>query len=155
MIKVFRISKTKYIEDLSGTGAKRYGGRWNAPGTYALYTSQARSLALLELIVNLEGLESLRQDYSLAAFELDERQIVDLRDDFNPFIASKMGYASFRQAALFFFLEKPAPVLRVPSILIPKEYNFIFNPLHPDFENIRLLNVESIVFDSRFLTLMQ
>ena len=46
-MKVYRISKCEYIEDLEGTGAARYPGRWNSKGVYILYTAATPSLALL------------------------------------------------------------------------------------------------------------
>ena len=37
MIKVYRISKTKFENDHSGEGAKLYGGRWNNQGVACIY----------------------------------------------------------------------------------------------------------------------
>lgn len=47
-MRVYRIAKTKYIRDLSGTGARIYGGRWNKKGLGILYTSENRALATVE-----------------------------------------------------------------------------------------------------------
>ena len=44
-MQVYRISRTEFIRDLDGTGAKIYGGRWNRVGIPVLYTSQAKSLS--------------------------------------------------------------------------------------------------------------
>jgi RES domain-containing protein len=55
---VYRIVKNRArVNDLSGTGAFMNGGRWNYEGTYALYTSEYRSLALLETLVHTEDEE--------------------------------------------------------------------------------------------------
>jgi len=35
---VHRITSSKYIRDLSGYGAWKYGGRWNNPSCFMLYT---------------------------------------------------------------------------------------------------------------------
>ena len=49
---VYRICNSLYAADISGTGAKLTGGRWNTKGIPALYVSQHISLAVLEMLVN-------------------------------------------------------------------------------------------------------
>ena len=49
---VFRIAKQEFVHDLSGTGARLYGGRWNSKGSSMLYTSENRALAMLETMVH-------------------------------------------------------------------------------------------------------
>ncbi|HIP83811.1 MAG TPA: RES domain-containing protein [Desulfocapsa sulfexigens] len=39
----YRIGKKQFINDLSGTGAAMYGGRWNYPGYRVVYMLQNRS----------------------------------------------------------------------------------------------------------------
>ncbi len=51
--EVYRITKERYSEDLSGAGARRFGGRWNSRGVPVVYASQHRSLCLLEFLVHL------------------------------------------------------------------------------------------------------
>ena len=58
---VYRITNQKYSHDISGTGAKTFGGRWNSKGMAMLYTSQHISLALLEMLVHTQF-----TDYSIA-----------------------------------------------------------------------------------------
>ncbi|MCI0493899.1 RES family NAD+ phosphorylase, partial [candidate division KSB1 bacterium] len=41
------------MNDLTGTGARQYGGRWNHKGTGIIYTSESRSLAILEYLVHV------------------------------------------------------------------------------------------------------
>ena len=52
-MRLFRIAKTQYIGDTTGTGARLYGGRWNEKGVGLIYTSESRSLAALEFLVHL------------------------------------------------------------------------------------------------------
>ena len=49
---VFRICNPQFSEDISGTGAKLYGGRWNSKGVAALYASEHISLSVLEMLVH-------------------------------------------------------------------------------------------------------
>ncbi|HLR38131.1 MAG TPA: RES family NAD+ phosphorylase, partial [Chitinophagaceae bacterium] len=53
MKALYRIAKCHYIDDLSGTGAKTYGGRWNSKGHPVIYTAGSRSLAALETLVHI------------------------------------------------------------------------------------------------------
>lgn len=40
-------------------------------------------------------------------------------------------------------------VIRVPSTVVPREYNYIINPLHPQARQVKLVSVEDFVFDVR------
>ncbi|MBK7637232.1 MAG: RES family NAD+ phosphorylase [Saprospiraceae bacterium] len=80
-MEVYRICRSKYSNDLSGEGAKLYGGRWNRPGIAALYTSESRALALLELIVHFNSANALCLDYDFLALSIDETQIVSLCEE--------------------------------------------------------------------------
>jgi RES domain-containing protein len=43
-------------------------------------------------------------------------------------------------------------VLRVPSVMIPSESNFVLNPEHPDFSrSVRIAETRSFAFDRRLL----
>lgn len=42
-------------------------------------------------------------------------------------------------------------VLKVPSVIIPSESNFLINPAHPDFASLRIDPPEPFVFDPAFL----
>ncbi|MCF2447158.1 RES family NAD+ phosphorylase [Dyadobacter sp. CY345] len=55
---LYRIAKKKErARDLSGQGAASEGGRWNSEGIFALYTSESRALAMLELLVHVDETE--------------------------------------------------------------------------------------------------
>ena len=46
---------------------------------------------------------------------------------------------------------RSSPVLRVPSILIPEESNYILNPEHPRAEEVEMGAPQPFTFDPRFL----
>lgn len=69
-MECFRIAQAQYARDLTGTGARLYGGRWNSEGHRAIYAASYRSLALLEVLVHLD-LNSLQERvYEMAILSL-------------------------------------------------------------------------------------
>jgi len=49
-----------------------------------------------------------------------------------------------------FIKQNKAAVLKVPSSIVPDEYNYLINPNHPDSKKIRVLSTQRLVFDGRF-----
>jgi len=149
---VFRISKGMYAHDLSGRGAEKAGGRWNSRGIPVLYTSQSRALATLELAVHM-SFGYLPKDYKLTSIELPDqyglREIAeeDLPEDWKqyPFsgITQKIGNEWIRQVDDL--------ILKVPSVVVQEEFNFLVNPLHPDFKYVKIKEVKTFEFDLRLL----
>ena len=72
MINVYRIGKNKYIKDLSGEGARLYGGRWNYTGYRVLYASESLALAILEYITKTGAVETELKDLSIAYLEIED-----------------------------------------------------------------------------------
>ena len=68
---VYRISKARYKNDISGTGAKLYGSRWNIAGVPMLYTAENISLAVLEILVHLQDVE-IPTDYWLVKIQVPD-----------------------------------------------------------------------------------
>ena len=74
---VFRLGKTQYKNDLTGIGAKLFGGRWNNPGTACLYTAENRSLALLEYTVNV-NVSEIPRALSFTLIEIPDENVTEL-----------------------------------------------------------------------------
>lgn len=49
---LYRLARKTYADQLDGKGTALFGGRWSSPGRPVIYTSEHRSLALLEYSVN-------------------------------------------------------------------------------------------------------
>lgn len=148
---VYRFSKGKYRNDLSGKGAEMYGGRWNSKGTAMLYTSQSRALAFAEIAVHLP-LGIVPKDYFLISIEIPisattlELKEKDLPADWrsNPHSDSTQKLGDEFVAALKYL------VLRVPSAVVPGDHNYLVNPAHPLIKTIQITGTEPFEFDSRF-----
>lgn len=145
---VYRISNTAYSDDISGTGAKLQGARWNSRGVQALYTAQFISLAVLEMLVNTNF-----KDYAIPLDLLyihfpDGASVTNIElKNLKTNWASDFEYT--RYIGDEFFKQKESLVLRVPSAVIQEEYNYIANPLHPDFKKIKIHKTKSFWPDER------
>jgi RES domain-containing protein len=80
---LYRIAKCNYAGDLSGTGARLYGGRWNSEGKPMLYTASSRALAVLEVLVHLSPL-LVPNNFCLVEIEVPENSIYTLTPDLLP-----------------------------------------------------------------------
>jgi RES domain-containing protein len=149
-VKAWRITQQKHAKTaFSGEGARLYGGRWNSPGVAMVYVAQSQSLAVLEVLVHLDAPALLNKyvfleatfDASLA-IELDRASLPkNWRSDPIPKAVQAIGdrWASSGGSA----------VLRVPSVLVPEESNFLLNPRHPDFGKITVSRPQPFRFDAR------
>lgn len=146
---VYMISRDKYIHDLSGAGAKAYGGRWNKPGTAALYTSEVRSLALLELIVHFNSSAAFNMNYYFVCIEIDESKIMHVNPHVLPENLSGLNLHSLWNITESYFSSKELLGIKVPSIIVPKEYNFVLNPLSFYYNDVRIAHNEPAVIDAR------
>src|SRR4051812_48166594 len=102
-----------------------YGGRWNEPGTQAIYTAGSRSLAALEVLVHYSVLP---RDFVVTPIRIpDGIDVIEISPAGLPNGWQTMtGYAGTQ--ALGTLELGHAPVLRVPSAVIPQESNFVLNP---------------------------
>lgn len=146
---IYRISRTKFINDLSGEGAKLYGGRWNRPGVPMLYTSQARSLALLELIVHFNASSALQLDYSFLSLSVPDAYVIDIEENIFAETNINLSTEMFLKLSEEYFSKKNVMALRVPSVIIPQEFNVLLNPLHVNFSKIKIQRIEPIFLDKR------
>ncbi len=150
-MEVFRLSSSKYANDLSGTGAKIHGGRWNRKGDAVLYTAGTRALALVEVLVHTTN-AFLPISYQLITIYIPDDSILtiptkSLPEDWNniePSDSTTKISASWLNAAEYL-------TLRVPSVVVEGEYNFLINPAHPDFSKVKILRNEAFNFDSRLI----
>ena len=147
-MKVFRISKQKYINDLSGTGASLFPGRWNSKGKFILYTAQSAALALLESVVHLNELPDMQ--YSLATIVIPDHSIITISEKdlpanwttFPPVDSLKKFGDKFLAANIHL-------ALMIPSAIMPEENNLLINPGHADFNQVVIERVREITMDQR------
>jgi len=136
----------RQFANLSGTGARQYGGRFNPPGIPAVYTSQSIALALLEILVHIDKFE-VPNDYVVMAIRLNGRRVAR---------PSGTDFTNIRQLTIAQFKGSfyQWPVLRAPSVIVPQEYNFILFPEATGFE-AKIESVELLNFDRRLFSAIE
>lgn len=127
-----------------------YGGRWNGLGTHMVYTAGSASLAMLESLVHFGG--RIVGDYCQLALEIPDEGIEELKEDILPVNWRESPPPdALKTFGNQFITEGKALVLKVPSVLVPDEANFLLNPEHPDFKKVRILVHSKVRFDERLL----
>ncbi|MCH7396532.1 RES family NAD+ phosphorylase [Belliella sp. DSM 107340] len=152
-MKVFRIERERYLSStLKGLGAaKSEGFRWNSLYTSMVYTSESRALAMLEVSVHLNMTEELPNDRYIVEIEIPENvKILDLRlKDLPKNWDSKPPILETQYIGDDFINSNLAAVLKVPSSIIPQEFNYLINPIHPDIAKIKIVSKKQLKFDER------
>jgi RES domain-containing protein len=150
VISVWRITKRKHARTaFSGGGARKYGGRWNSPGTAVVYTSETQSLAVLEMLVHLDG-PYLLQEYVLIGVEIEESSLQDVDPSRLPSNwKTDPGPPALRKIGDEWVLAGSSVALRVPSILVPAERKVLLNPVHPDFLQVTIGKPVAFTVDPR------
>ncbi|WP_158631525.1 RES family NAD+ phosphorylase [Chitinophaga solisilvae] len=149
-MEVYRISKCAYINDLTGTGARLYGGRWNSPGHAIVYTAGSRALSALEVLVHIP-LKNIIQDFCIATIQIpDETAIKTITRQELPSGWQSLAPSPHLQCIGDEWAETARyAVLKIPSVVIAEEFNYLINPLHPEAEQIKILHTQPFLFDQR------
>jgi len=144
----WRLVRAPYA-DLSGEGARRYGGRWNSPGRAAVYLSENAALPVLEVLVHLDlPLDLIPADYVLLCLDLKpvvEGGTVSIVD-------GPVDAMSDRDSRAFGddWLETArTPLLSVRSTIVPECRNLILNPAHPHAARLPAPTTRPFAFDPR------
>jgi len=151
----FRIAAPEYAQSpeqmLSGEGAFLYGGRWNNPGTRLVYLAQSLSLAAFEQLVHLQRSKVLAT-FRVLRVDIPEECILDLDPadlpaDWN----SLTGSSGTRLIGDTWAASRASLALRVPSIVIPGEHNYLLNPVHEDMGRLTAGEILPFNYDQRVM----
>lgn len=149
-MEVFRLSREKFANTLSGVGAAMKGARWNSIGVELIYTASNRSLAMAEVAVHFT-LATIPSDYMMVTIYIPDDipiqnlNIKDLPSDWNAFPHP----ISTQAIGDKFITNNQYCILQIPSVVTQGDYNFLINPKHADFSKIKILALEKFPFDKR------
>ena len=149
-MQVYRLSREKFANTLSGKGAAIKGARWNSAGVEIIYTASNRSLAMAEVAVHFT-LATLPIDYMMTTIfipddiPLQRLQLTDLPKDWNAFPHPQ----NTQSIGDTFINNNKYCILEIPSAVTKGDFNILINPNHIAFKRIKILSNEKFPFDKR------
>ena len=151
MGQAWRIVKRKHANHaFDGEGSRLFGSRWTSPGLAVAFAAETLSLATLEVLVHLEASDHPLPAYVVFRVSFPDDLIEDLdrlslpptwRDSPTPPELQAIGDAWVRGAS--------SAILRVPSVIVPHEHNFLINPAHAQFSEVIIQGPEPLDVDPR------
>jgi RES domain-containing protein len=146
MQTLWRISN--YAE-LGGWGGKRFSSRWTSLGHRVVYMAESPAGAMLEILAHLEFEEGEPPDqYQLTGISVEDGLVIrelelplwpDWRE--HPEFTQRIGDA--------WLVSLDTPLAKVPSAIIPRTWNYLLNPEHPDAKRVTVAEVIEERFDNR------
>ncbi len=157
-MRVWRIASQSLgysAKDLSGTGAKITGGRWNSMGIPVLYCAESPSLACVETLVHLGTSDLPLQRYLVAidipdriwkTREILEKETLPINWNICPPSKSSIDFGNA------WIKSEKSVLMSLPSVIVPEDSIFIINPLHKDSSLINASVVRKWEYDIRLFS---
>lgn len=148
---VYNIRKEKYADSLRASGV---ANRWNKNEEYVIYTGSSRALSVLELTAH-RAFINIDESYKILVIELNvsesDIQLIS-HEDLPKNWQSITAYPVLQKWGSDWYKSMDKLILKISSALVPKEFNYLLNTQHPDFERkIRILETEDFNWDERLI----
>lgn len=143
---LYRLVHSKWgSQAFDGEGARLYGGRWNSKGQLCVYAAGSEALAILEILVHLNNRAPLTQ-YRLFQLTISADDVLSVSLANLP-AGWRQQPASIDTARIGdnWLAQNASLALSVPSVIAPRENNFLLNPKHARFNDI-LASVKQLDF---------
>jgi RES domain-containing protein len=148
-MEFYRIVLTKYSTELFASGVE---GRWNKEGEHVVYASTTRALALLENLVHRRHL-GIEVSFTLLTLEVPEKSLIEtiqfksLPEGWQ----KSTNYSNCQSFSRAWFKGNKALVIKVPSSIIPEEFNVMINANHQLFGKIKIKKRHQFTIDQRLV----
>lgn len=145
---MYRICSDEYANGLTASGCEN---RWNLRNQLVIYASGSRSLATLEMMVRRSNiLPTINYRMMVLSFleeasSIRQIQLEELPDNWR----TMAGQSVLQAIGASWYESKESLVLKVPSVVIPQEFNFAINTEHPLFSEYIKWTVSEPYFRER------
>lgn len=135
--------------DLGGWGGRKFASRWTSLGLRVVYLAESPAGAMLEVLVHLKEKDGgLPRIYTLLRIEAP--------DDFATMHLNEIAPADWREQTEFtqrigdaWLTSRETSLARVPSAILPRTWNYLLNPEHPEAKQVTVAEVIREQFDER------
>ncbi len=144
---LWRISN---YSDLSGMGGVLHRGRWHNRGKPVVYLAHSAAGALLEVLVHIEASHpgELPRHYQLLEVELPD-DVSTSKVSLPEGDAWREDFTITRRCGDQWLAQNSSLLLRVPSAVVGRTSNFLFNPMHQQASACRIVSAARYPFDDR------
>lgn len=148
-MRVWRICRSEHAA-FDGEGGKLASGRWHHRGLPIVYTAGSLALAAMEFYVHLSPGIELRRFIAISADVPERLKIETVEAAALPAHWRDARYTDrLRDIGMEWLHTGRTAVLAVPSAVVPVEQNYLINPRHKAFGQIRINAPQPFEFDYR------
>lgn len=155
-VSLWRIAaetKEYKANDISGGGAAKHPGRWNASGEHVVYAAKSLALAVLETAAHVDDsglpLNRFVVKIKVPIKVWNARQEIKLSGIDPAWCAVPAGKASVDIGSTW-YTSGGSALLLVPSVIVPEERAVLINATHPDAKRIRAETIRLFEFNKLF-----
>lgn len=150
---VYRITLKIYSHSLFAPGL---AGRWNGAGRKVIYTAESIPIAFMENMIRRKGL-GFNDQFAIMIIEVPDTLSISEVDPATLATGWRdyKDYTICQAAGNNWYDKRLSPVLKVPSAVLPSNFNYVLNAEHPDFSQIKLVTTSDLLPDERIEDLLK
>lgn len=151
-MRAWRIASRSYAHTaFTGEGAARSPGRWNRLGVPVVYLAEHLSTGILEVLVHVDDRAHLAAFVAIEV-EIPDPHVEELSELPPDWRQLPEPYPeSTQRLGSEWALSLRSLALRVPSAVVPSEFNLLLNPRHPAMSEVRVGQPQPLFLDPRLL----
>jgi RES domain-containing protein len=150
-MEVYNIRRAKFASSLTASGV---ANRWNKNEEFVIYAGANRALATLENLAHRSFIHS-PVPYKLLTIEMkvDLASIREVQPHALPANwRSIEAYPELQEIGSGWYQRRETLLLKVPSVIVPQEYNYLINTQHKQFSSwVKIVNSIDFILDDRLL----
>lgn len=148
MPQLWRLYRALHGPGLDGIGGAFAEGRWHSQGEPVVYFGASAAIVVLERLAHTDP-DLLPVDLRLGLFELPGSPAITTPGA--PPSGRIQDESWSRHIGDAWLRAKSTCLFAVPSVILPEETNYVFNPRHPGADSLRLIRERAFSFDARLI----